>query len=397
MKNLNKKQILIVLVSTAIIIVIVGIILGANILKTKILNNNYNSANNGSNNGNLIPEYIKAGISIGGITGTLENLDTSDATATEIDIIYGKTAYVNGEKIEGLFVPRTSLKVGDYVSYSPDTASTYSIASTSSGYKSSQTIEQETLTWKILSINDDGTIDLISSNPINQILYLRGAQGYNNGVYLLNDICAKQYSNKEFGTTARSITKDDIEKKLNETGIKAKDNFYSDGNIKNGDSKTYTVDGQRYYPNLYAYENGSGINTTEVKADGIGRSESYYTKPTTETYSKASKSLTVTQNYYFFVNLNTLNYFDDTDFFELIFGLEQEYWLASRFYICNEFQANFGVCYVSEYDLANYTLFKSDCTYEERGCSIRPVVTLESNIQLYGGDGSVDHPYKLRI
>lgn len=90
MKNLNKKQILIVLVSTAIIIVIVGIILGANILKTKILNNNYNSANNGSNNGNLIPEYIKAGISIGGITGTLENLDTSDATATEIDIIYGR-------------------------------------------------------------------------------------------------------------------------------------------------------------------------------------------------------------------------------------------------------------------------------------------------------------------
>lgn len=397
MKNLNKKQILIVLVSTAIIIVIVGIILGANILKTKILNNNYNSANNGSNNGNLIPEYIKAGISIGGITGTLENLDTSDATATEIDIIYGKTAYVNGEKIEGLFVPRTSLKVGDYVSYSPDTASTYSIASTSSGYKSNQTIEQETLTWKILSINDDGTIDLISSNPINQILYFQGAQGYNNGVYLLNDICAKQYSNKEFGITARSITKDDIEKKLNETGIKAKDNFYSDGNIKNGDSKTYTVDDQRYYPNLYAYENGSGINTTEVKADGIGRSESYYTRPTTETYSKASKSLTVTQNYYFFVNLNTLNYFDDTDFFELIFGLEQEYWLASRFYICNEFQANFGVCYVSEYDLANYTLFKSDCTYEERGCSIRPVVTLESNIQLYGGDGSVDHPYKLRI
>ena len=82
-----------------------------------------------------------------------------------MDIAYGKTAYVNGEKIEGLFVPRSSLKVGDYVSYIPDTTSAYSIPSTVSGYESEQTIEQENLMWQILNINGDGTMDLISSEP----------------------------------------------------------------------------------------------------------------------------------------------------------------------------------------------------------------------------------------
>ena len=49
----------------------------------------------------LVASYIKKGITIGEITGTLEVLDTSDATATPEDIAMGKTAYVKGEKIVG--------------------------------------------------------------------------------------------------------------------------------------------------------------------------------------------------------------------------------------------------------------------------------------------------------
>lgn len=51
---------------------------------------------------NLKPENLKAGITCLGVTGTLTELDTSDATATSSDIVFGKTAYVNGKKIEGL-------------------------------------------------------------------------------------------------------------------------------------------------------------------------------------------------------------------------------------------------------------------------------------------------------
>lgn len=51
---------------------------------------------------NLKPENLKAGITCLGVTGTLTELNTSDATATSSDIAFGKTAYVNGKKIEGL-------------------------------------------------------------------------------------------------------------------------------------------------------------------------------------------------------------------------------------------------------------------------------------------------------
>ena len=56
------------------------------------------------------PENIKAGINILGVEGGYEGVDTSDATATVGDIASGKTAYVNGEKIEGIVEAITGSK-----------------------------------------------------------------------------------------------------------------------------------------------------------------------------------------------------------------------------------------------------------------------------------------------
>ncbi len=53
---------------------------------------------------NLIPENIKKGEKIYGVTGTFDAIDTSDATATPDDILVGMTAYVNGEKITGTHI-----------------------------------------------------------------------------------------------------------------------------------------------------------------------------------------------------------------------------------------------------------------------------------------------------
>ena len=90
MKKLNINQRFIILISAITVIVIIGIVVGANVIKTNITNGKYNSSNSGSNNGNLLPEYIKKGITLGGVTGTLESLDTSDATATAADIAWGE-------------------------------------------------------------------------------------------------------------------------------------------------------------------------------------------------------------------------------------------------------------------------------------------------------------------
>ena len=102
MKKLSKKQKLIGFMAILIIAVIVAIVITTSIIKNnnQVANEGYaaTSANAGSN---LVARYIKKGITIGGITGTLEILDTSDATATPEDILWGRTAYVKGKKITG--------------------------------------------------------------------------------------------------------------------------------------------------------------------------------------------------------------------------------------------------------------------------------------------------------
>lgn len=60
----------------------------------------------------LIPENIKKNITILGITGTLEGgTDTSDATATPSDILFGVTAYANGIKLTGTLIPSSGVKL----------------------------------------------------------------------------------------------------------------------------------------------------------------------------------------------------------------------------------------------------------------------------------------------
>ena len=108
MKKLSKKQKLIGFMAILIIAVIVAIVITTSIIKNnnQVANEGYaaTSANAGSS---LISNYILNGITIGGITGKMDVLNTSDATATPEDIAKGKTAYVNGVKITGTRIEST--------------------------------------------------------------------------------------------------------------------------------------------------------------------------------------------------------------------------------------------------------------------------------------------------
>ena len=97
----NKKKSMIILIT---VIALIGIILGSIVIRNVVVNQETERENyltGGNANSSLIANYIKEGVTIGGITGTFEVLDTSDADATPEDIFKGKTAYVKGVKITG--------------------------------------------------------------------------------------------------------------------------------------------------------------------------------------------------------------------------------------------------------------------------------------------------------
>ena len=101
MKKLSKKQKLIGFIAILIMAVVLATVITTNIVNNRtVVNANYSITTDNANS-NLVANYIKKGITIGGITGTLESLNTFDATATPEDIIWGKTGYVKGEKITG--------------------------------------------------------------------------------------------------------------------------------------------------------------------------------------------------------------------------------------------------------------------------------------------------------
>ncbi len=100
----NKKKLVITLIIILILVLVSTVIIRNIIANNELGKREYLAT--GNENSSLIANNIKKGITIGGITGTLESLDTSDATATPEDILEGKTAYVNGEKIIGTMRPK---------------------------------------------------------------------------------------------------------------------------------------------------------------------------------------------------------------------------------------------------------------------------------------------------
>lgn len=124
MKELSKKQKIVAFIAVLLIAVILAIVIITNIVSNNdVANEGYEATANAKST--LVASCIKKGITVGGITGTLESLDTSDATAKPEDIVKGKTAYVNGVKITGTYeeidyISKTTSYVGSYVDIDDD-------------------------------------------------------------------------------------------------------------------------------------------------------------------------------------------------------------------------------------------------------------------------------------
>ena len=284
---------------------------------------------------------------------------------------------------------RGRLHVGDYVEYTPDTASTDSILTELGTYSGSSsnttsTLKQENLNWRVLDVKD-GQLRLISEKPTTSKIILEGPKGYNNAVYLLDKTCNTLYNSTQIASKVQNIKIEDIQEQLVYDYTQ-----HINANIdtgKYGGTKTYTTN--KYYPNLFAKEKTGwvdGIQGTELEL-------SIQAKPIDETNTQAGTSIKITQTnwnkemttddftklkyYELFVNDGTSNYVT--------------YWMSSRSIGANPDSANFRVRFVGGGYVDSSALYVSDGTINKKEYAFRPIITLKSDVQIdksNSGDGS---------
>ena len=342
-------------------------------------------------------EEIATVTQAGVVTGIGAGTVTITATAQDGSNVKGTcTITVTVPSISSM-VESGTIKIGDYVNYSP-TGTTTTVLAQYSGYNSSDTssstgatnqnISRDTsLKWRVLDIKD-GKVRLISNKATSNSVALQGALGFNNGVKILNDVCSNLYSDgNNCSYSVKSLAISDVcEKVLPEKNV---DVFELKG------TTVTPLSSYRYYPSIYPTSNvnkGTEYTSTFETANSPEEIQSTYT---TSTYSSGMTSAYYSSTY---TELSQ-DAFKDGIYYTLFIndgsGALGYYWLATRVVsdglhngIMGQTIVNFQMGLLSESEfLMGGGLFCSDLSYQGQGHSIRPVVTLKDTVKVSGGNG----------
>ena len=270
-----------------------------------------------------------------------------------------------------------TVKVGDYVlNYDEGTGSTQ-IETTESGHTEQQTLTTENLGWRILGIGENGGLELISDNPTSATVTLAGETGYLNAEEVLNTACNKLYGKGQYAESARSLNVEDVNK------------------LANYDPETYSGYGDlwkyrysteaRYMQYSRLTENEqTWSNWTNITNPNY---QTFRMPGSTETISAENpkESQEIEHTYYYYSISSQMA--DNTDIANMITNGTGDsnvtQWLASRAVVCSSNCANFIVRIVG-YGNVYYSLYNSNGRSFSPRWAVRPVVSLESNIQLEG-------------
>ena len=305
----------------------------------------------------IIILLILAGISIAALTnqGLFKNAKEAQNATQKAEEEQGKTLneyedeinkYLeNDKKIDGKIVDRVNdgtIKIGDYVKYIPDTASTDAILQELNTYSGSSantasTLTQESLNWRILDIKD-GQVRLISELPTTSTIALSSYNGYNNAVKLLDDTCVTLYSNSKLADKVQNLKIEDIQDKMVESNY---------NNIDTNYGKTFTPT-YKYYPSIIEKEKAKKVNGTE----GIELDVSEQKELINQEEKSEASSLEV--KYTQWRKTMTTNDFKDSKYYELFINNGNnyaKYWISSRCVCASSLVASFGVNIVLSGDI----------------------------------------------
>lgn len=248
----------------------------------------------------------------------------------------------------------------------------------------------ENLTWRILGINEEGQIELISENPTSEKVHLANEEGYLYGVEELNIMCNDLYGHGSKAQKARSLNIEDINKL---SGIKTDDDKKSI-NIKYGTKWKYR------YPTT---EEMSGNRCLQYNIDqGNGFADAWTNVPNNHyTVFQAPGEDAISQSNTGYSSELIYDYYDidiknkislvSSDELSIASLLQKgtgtdylEQWVASR--TLDMSAVNFVIFCVRDINAGGWgtrkNMFRSDCTWQGGSALVRPVVVLEKNTEL---------------
>ena len=307
---------------------------------------------------------------------------------------------------------RVTLTIGDYVNYDEGTTGKYTPdtekgAGTSqiggdgnTGYILESTeVTTENLTWRILGVNSNGQLELISTDPTTQKLYLANAEGYIYAEDNLNNFCNELYGKGKYAESARSLNLEDIDKFSNFDKTKNNTGAVNDYGIEveyfwDGDATPYYKGPGEITGELTSYHNHSGF---------------YYFKDKTWTYSPVSTTATAE-------NMESITKFKNTSYDYVLaneittedgFTSEEitmidnmisrgtgevnlQQWLASKsFFVASSKCINYGVYCTTNGGMAVRWVCMSTGYYDKPQRMLRPVVTLNKGVKLSGTGSNI--------
>lgn len=269
-----------------------------------------------------------------------------------------------------------TIKIGDYVKYTPNGANSYNVLGTQSGFLDdndnliNQTITRDNLNWRVFDIKN-GNVRLISETATNSEIGFSGANGYNNAVYIVNDACSTLYRGNN--ATATNLNNEDIYEKL-DTSIwdYTQSQYYG---------QVYTTKGYSY-PNIFKKETNQPINNYSgtLKQNEQPSIVTGYT-------TGSSLQIKVTTWETAFEPLTEKNY-KNSIYFDIIQNAmgRNKAWLASRGVGYQGGTGFFEVNYLTVEGYDYQILYNTSNQSRQKECSLRPIITLNSSVKIITSD-----------
>jgi len=355
----------------------------------------------------IIILLILAGISISALTNTGIFQKAKDAKQKSEDAELDQNTKLDEYENElDKYLPKQNenslakaVKVGNYVAYKPDKLDDNALTTLKTNLKNysgasddttnSAIARDDSLRWRVLDIDEKtGAVRLISAEPTSSKVALRGYNGYNNAVKLLDDACSTLYNSK-LATKVQNLKIEDIQSKMKTDYTKI------DSNYGNRFTPFY-----KYYPSILTKEKEQkitvGQNTT------TGTELDFSEQKTFENQTESKRADTLDVKYTFWYKTMSANDFDGENkemYYKLFINNGSNYptyWMSSRCVRAYSRSADFLVRYVySGYVNAN----RLSCSDDDKWYLVyafRPVITLNSNVQVTSGNGTESTPFEIK-